>query len=35
MVFALMIPRKGRMDACTGGKSGVVVAIAWIPGFSS
>src|ERR1700720_3063929 len=33
--FVLMITHKGRVDAGLGGKSGAVVAMAWIPGFSS
>ena len=36
MTFVLVIPRQGRVDAGLGrGKSGAVVAMAWIPGFSS
>ena len=35
MTFVLMISREGRMDVGAGGKSGAVVAMAWIPGFSS
>ena len=35
MAFVLVIARKGGVDAGLGGKSGAVVAIAWIPGFSS
>ncbi len=35
MAFVLMITREGRVHPGCGGKSGAVVAIAWIPGFSS
>jgi len=35
MAFVLMIAREGRMDARLGAQSGAVVAMAWIPGFSS
>jgi hypothetical protein len=34
MTFVLVIPREGRVDAGLG-RSGAVVAMAWIPGFSS
>lgn len=35
MTLIFKIAREGRIDAWHGGKSGAVVAIAWIPGFSS
>ena len=35
MALVFMLPCEGGMDARLGGKSGAVVAIAWIPGFSS
>jgi hypothetical protein len=35
MTSVLMIAREGRCTLGTGGKSGAVVAMAWIPGFSS
>ena len=36
MTFVLMIAREGRMQRFgTGGKSGAVVAMTWMPGFSS
>ena len=35
MAFVLMIPREARMAAWHWRQSGAVVAMAWIPGFSS
>ena len=35
VALVFMIAREGRMGAGSGGKSGAVVAIAWMPGFSS
>ena len=35
VAFIFMIAREGRVRAGLGGRSGAVVAIAWMPGFSS
>ncbi|GAC1464269.1 MAG: hypothetical protein PVSMB1_14360 [Gemmatimonadaceae bacterium] len=35
MALVLVVTRETRIDAGPGGKSGAVVAIAWMPGFSS
>ena len=35
VALVFVVAREGRMNCGSGGKSGVVVAIAWMPGFSS
>jgi hypothetical protein len=35
VALIFMIAREGRVRAGLGGRSGAVVAIAWMPGFSS
>jgi hypothetical protein len=35
VALIFMIAREGRLHAGSGGRSGAVFAIAWIPGFSS